>query len=121
MTYEHIDADRILRLARDLVGDVRSCVRFIDDFVGASASRIARVQLAVDNGRLEDALTALLSLASSSSMIGAESLARVARDLHTEATRSGSLPAHAAAHLEWVSAASCAELAHLTAPWRAAA
>jgi hypothetical protein len=121
MTYEHIDADRIKRLARDLVGDVNSCVRFVDDYVGASASRIARVQHAIDNGRLEDALTSLLSLASSSAMVGAESLARVARELHAEATRSGSLPARAAEYLEWINAASCAELADLTAPWRVAA
>jgi len=121
MTYEHIDADRIMRLARDLLGDVHSCLRFIDDFVGASANRIARVQRAVDNGALEDALTSLLSLATSSAMIGADSLARAARDLHSEASLSGAMPARAADRLERINSAASAELAHLTAPWRAAA
>jgi len=121
MTYEHIDADRITRLARDLVGDVRSCLRFVDDFVGASANRIARVQHAVDNGALDDALASLLSLATSSAMIGAHSLSRAARDLHSEAMLAGSIPARAADRLERINSASCAELVHLTAPWRAAA
>jgi hypothetical protein len=121
MTYEHIDADRVLRLARDLVGDVSSCVRFVDDFVGASANRIARVQHAVDHGALDDALASLLSLATSSAMIGAENLAAVARELHTEATFSGSMPARAAEHLERFNSAACAELIQLTAPWRIAA
>ncbi len=121
MTYEHIDADRFTRLARDLVGDVNSCLRFVDDFVAASANRIARVQDAVDNGTLEDALTSLLSLATSGAMIGAHRLARAARDLHAEATLAGSIPARAADRLERISSASCAELARLTEPWRTAA
>jgi len=121
MTYEHIDADRITRLARDLVGDVRSCVRFIDDFVGASADRIARVRGAVGHEVVDDALASLLSLATSSAMIGAESLAAAAREIHTEASRSRSVPALAADRLERISAASCAELVHLSAPWRVAA
>jgi len=121
MTYEYIDADRISRLARDLVGDVRSCLRFIDDFVAASGERITRVRRSVDQGVLDDALASLLSLATSSAMVGAEALASAARDLHAEATRSGSMPARAAEHLEMINSASCAELIHLTAPWRVAA
>lgn len=121
MTYEHIDAERITRLARDLVGDLSSCIRFVDDFVGGSAGRIARVRCAVDTGMIDDALASLLSLATSSAMIGAQSLERAARDLYTEASRSRSMPARAADHLEYFNLAACAELAHLTAPWREAA
>jgi len=121
MTYEHIDADRLARLARDLVGDMRSCVRFVDDFVGASAQRILRVRQAADKGALDDALASLLSLATSSAMIGAEGLAIAARDLHAAASVSGSVPSRAADDLERINSAACAELVHLTAPWRAAA
>jgi hypothetical protein len=121
MTYEYIDAARIERLARELVGDRHSCLRFIDDFVASSTVRIARVRSAVDQGILDDALAALLSLATSSAMIGAESLARAAREVHAGAMLSGSMPAHAADGLENINSASCAELMHLTAPWRVAA
>lgn len=121
MTYEHIDGDRIVRLARDLVGDVRSCLRFIDDFMAASPERIARVRRAAHLGIHDDALASLLSLATSSSMVGAESLARAARELHAEVARSGYVPPYAADHLERINSASCAELLHLTAPWRVAA
>lgn len=121
MTYEYIDADRITRLARDLLGDTRSCLRFIDDFVGSSGERIARVRRSVDQAGIDDALASLLSLATSSVMIGAVSLANAARDLHTEAMRSGSIPAQGAEHLERINSASSAELVHLTAPWRVAA
>jgi hypothetical protein len=121
MTYEYIDAERINGLARDLVGDMPSCVRFIDDFVGSSVERIARIRRAVDQAALDDALASLLSLATSSSMIGAETLANAARDLHAEAMRSGSIPGPAAQRLEVINSASCAELVRLTAPWRVAA
>lgn len=121
MTYEHIDADRITRLVRDLVGDLRSCLRFIDDFVGSSADRIARIRGAADNGALDDALASLLSLATSSAMIGAETLAKAARELHAEASLSGSVPAPGADRLARINSASCAELIQITAAWRTAA
>lgn len=118
--YEHIDADRIHRLLRELVGNVPACLTFIDDFVGASGARIARVQRAVDYGDLDDALASLLSLSTSSAMIGAASLAAAARDLHTEASSTYSVSARAADRLERIGAASAAELATLTSPWRVA-
>lgn len=121
MTYEHIDTDRLTRLARDLVGDMGSCVRFVDDFVGASADRIRRVREAADMGAIDDALASLLSLATSSAMIGAEGLAIEARDLHAAVSVSGSVPSRAADRLELINSAACAELIQLTAPWRSAA
>jgi hypothetical protein len=121
MTYEYIDADRITRLARDLVGDLPSCVRFVDDFVAALGGRIARIQRAVDLGDLDDALASLLSLSTSSAMIGAAMLSEAARDLHAEASLSHALPGRAADRLERIGVASCAELSRLTAAWRVSA
>lgn len=121
MDYEHIDVDRLVRLSRDLVGDLRSCVRFVDDFVGSWAPRMARVTRAVDDGSLEDALASLLSIATSSRMIGAERLGGLAERLHAEARSAHTMPARGAEQLARVGAATCEELLRVSAPWRAAA
>jgi hypothetical protein len=79
------------------------------------------VRQAADKGVPDDALASLLSLATSSAMIGAEGLASAARDLHAELSMSGAVSAQAADRLERINSAACAELVQLTAPWRAAA
>lgn len=120
MSYDYIDADRITRLAVDL-GDLQACVRFVDDFVGSLSARIERVQRAVDRGDLDDALASLLSVSTSSAMIGAGILSAAARDLHTEVARTHAVPGRTVDILERIGMASCVELAHLTAPWRVSA
>lgn len=119
--YEHIDAAGIQKLTRDLVGDLRSCLRFVDAFVDAWAGRMDRVARAVGDGDLDDALAALLSIATSSRMVGAERLGILARELHAQATLSRVVPARDADRLARTGAASCAELRLATASWRLAA
>ena len=120
MSYEHIDIDRVQRLVRDLVGDLRSCVQFIDEFVGSWDGRVSRVHRAVGDGSLEDALASLLSIASSSRMLGAERLGDLAQTLYLEARNARAMSARGADCLARVGAASCDELRRLTAAWRTA-
>jgi len=121
VTYEHIDAARMTALARDLAGDVVACRRFIDDFLHAWDQRRARVLHAVDaSGTIDDALAALLTLATSSAMVGADALSTAARELHTEARSLGNVPPRSADRLARLGAESCAELRHAADHWRLA-
>jgi HPt (histidine-containing phosphotransfer) domain-containing protein len=121
MSYEHIDAARMTALARELAGDVVACLRFIDDFLRAWDQRRTRVLHAVDaSGPIDDALAALLTLATSSAMVGAESLSTAARELHSEARSLGSVPSRGADRLARIGAASCEELQHAAQGWRLA-
>jgi hypothetical protein len=121
VSYEHIDAARMTALARELAGDVVACRRFIDDFVHAWEQRRTRVLHAVGaTGAIDDALAALLTLATSSAMVGADSLSTAARELHSEARSLGNVPLRGADRLARIGAASCAELRHAADSWRLA-
>jgi hypothetical protein len=120
MGYEHIDVSRISRLASELANDLSACVRFIDDYIGAWEHRQARVVTAVDRRGIDDALAALLSLSTSSAMIGAEGLSVAARHLHDEARVLGTVPGQGADRLTRMGEAVCLELRLATAGMRAA-
>lgn len=120
MRYEHIDVSRISRLASELANDASACVRFIDDYLDAWEHRQARVATAIDRIVIDDALAALLSLSTSSAMLGAEGLSMAARALHAEARQLGTVPAHGVEHLSRIGEAVCFELRHATADMRAA-
>lgn len=121
MSYEHIDAARMIALARELANDVEACLRFVDDFLHAWEQRRSRVLHAVDAaGAIDDALAALLTLATSSAMVGADSLSAAARELHSEARSLGNVPPRGADRLARIGAASCEELRQAAADWRVA-
>lgn len=120
MRYEHIDVARIRGLAAELSNDASACVRFIDDYISSWEHRQARVATAVDRSAIDDALAALLSLSTSSAMLGAEGLSAAARDLYSEARRLGTIPARGADRLARIGDAVCIELRLATAELRAA-
>ena len=120
MGYQHIDAARLPGLARELANDVHASLRFVDDFLRAWDQRRGRVMHAVGTPGIDDALAALLTLSTSSAMIGADLLSTAARDLYSEARRLGTVPPGGAEMLDRIGAASCAELRHATDSWRVA-
>jgi hypothetical protein len=121
VSYEHIDAARMPALVRELAGDRAACLRFVDDFLRSWEPRRTRVLDAVDaRDAFEDALAALLTLATSSAMLGAHNLSAAARELHGEAQRLGNVPLRGADRLARIGAASCAELRRAADGWRVA-
>lgn len=118
MDYVHIDDARIPDLARELAMDVAASLRFVDDFLSTWEARRARVLHGVDNLVIDDALAALLTLSTSSAMVGARTLSIVAKDLYAESRRLGTVPASGAGHLTAVGEASCVELRHASSGWR---
>jgi HPt (histidine-containing phosphotransfer) domain-containing protein len=121
VSYEHIDAARMTALARDLAGDLAASLRFIDDFLQAWEVRRLRVQHGVEaTGPIDDALAALLTLATSSAMVGADRLSAVARELHAQARTLGNVPPVGADQLARIGDASCEELWRASQDWRLA-
>jgi hypothetical protein len=115
--YRHIDAARIPGLARDLGNDTSAARRFVDDFVDAWEPRLARVLRAVGSPVADDGLAALLTVATSSAMVGARSLGLVALDLHAETQRAGVMSSDGAQRLAVIGAESCVELRHAAFAW----
>ncbi len=120
MHYEHIDVSRIRALTGELTEDAVACVRFIDDYIAAWKQRQTRVAVAVDQFVIDDALAALLSLSTSSTMVGADGLSAIARALYAEARQMGTIPARGADRLTRVGDAVCVELRLATAELLAA-
>jgi hypothetical protein len=120
MQYEHIDVGRLRGLNRELTDDASACVRFIEDYITAWEHRQARVSTAVDRYVIDDALAALLSLSTSSAMLGADGLSAAARALYVEARQLGTVPARGADRLARIGNAVCDELRHATLVLRAA-
>lgn len=118
--YEHIDVSRISGLTHELGDDAYASLRFIEDYIRGWESRHARVLGGIDRTPIDDALAALLSLATSSAMIGADSLSSSAQSLYAEARQLGTVPAHAADRLGQIGAAVCDELRLAAAGMRAA-
>ena len=121
MSYEHIDVSRLSGLTRELADDARACLRFVDEYIRVWEERQGRITSAVERSGIDDALAALLSLSTSSAMIGADSLSAAARSLYSEARRLGTVPARGADRLGRIGAAVCDELRLATASMRAAA
>lgn len=118
MSYQHIDVARIPELARELAMDVTACLRFVDDFLRTWESRQTRVAHGVGSPVVDDALAALLTLSTSSAMVGAHTLSSAAKQLHAEARQLGTVPAPGVEQLAQLGYASCAELEHAAAGWR---
>ncbi|MFP5313123.1 MAG: Hpt domain-containing protein [Actinomycetes bacterium] len=57
---------------------------FVGNFIGFLPERLGRLRLALTTGDLEGSMDAVLSLKTSSQMVGAERLAGLALDLETE-------------------------------------
>jgi hypothetical protein len=110
MPYEHIDVARLRGLTRELTNDPSACVRFIQDYIDAWEHRQARVATAVDRLAIDDALAALLTLSTSSAMLGADGLSAAARALYAEARQMGTIPARGADRLARIGDAVCIEL-----------
>lgn len=90
-----------------------ACVKFIESFVGAWDERIARILDAAERDDPDDVMAALLSLYSSSAMIGAKILSTAAKELHTEIRTTYRVPPGAVGRLATLGSMSCAELLHL--------
>jgi hypothetical protein len=110
MSYEHIDVGRLSGLTRELADDAFACLRFIDDFIAGWEQRQARVAVGVARAGIDDALAALLSLSTSSAMVGAESLSHAARSLYAESQQLGVVPALGVERLARIGRAVCDEL-----------
>jgi hypothetical protein len=121
MSYEHIDVSRISGLTRELADDASACLRFIDDYIRGWEQRQARVAVAVERPVIDDALAALLSLSTSSAMVGADRLSSAAQALYSEARQLGTVPARGAERLGRIGLAVCEELRLATAGMREAA
>lgn len=118
MTYEHIDIARACSLARELADDLAAALRFIEDFIVGWERRRSRVLHGIGSPTIDDALAALLSLSTTSEMVGARALSAAARDLHAASRSLGRIPVPEAEELERIGAASCVELGQLVERWR---
>ncbi|MFJ5959072.1 Hpt domain-containing protein [Pseudarthrobacter oxydans] len=80
-----VDRSVLDRLGRELDDDGEGYTRiFVANFIACLPGRIERLRLALTTGDLEAAVDAVLSLKTSSQMVGAERLAALAMDLETE-------------------------------------
>jgi HPt (histidine-containing phosphotransfer) domain-containing protein len=71
----------VLERLRDEVDDENICKTFVRNFIALLPDRAAHVRLSLTTGDLSGALDAVLSLKTSSQMVGAERLAELAADL----------------------------------------
>ena len=102
-----VDQSVLDRLREDLDEVEGYCTVFVENFIDYLPRRIGRLRLALTTGDLEGAVDAVLSLKTSSQMVGAERLAGLALELES-AIRSDSshhdaavaLPRLAAAYLK---------------------
>jgi hypothetical protein len=113
VTYVHIDEAVVVRLLRELAGDVPAGVRFLTDFVRAWEGRVARLLDAAERHDPEDVTTVLLSVRTASGMLGATALYSAAGDLQSQITATRQVDGPAVRRLVEVGTASCRELADL--------
>ncbi|TLM81495.1 Hpt domain-containing protein [Pseudarthrobacter sp. NamE2] len=79
-----VDQSVLDRLRQELEEDEGYCKVFVGNFIECLPQRIGRLRLALTTGDLEDSVDAVLSLKTSSQMVGAERLAGLALDLEKE-------------------------------------
>ncbi len=65
-----VDAGELRRLLRELSGDLRSRRRFVHTYVEMWPTRLSRLEVALTAGDLDEAKVVLLSIRSSSIMLG---------------------------------------------------
>ena len=113
VSYVHIDEAVVSRLLRELSGDVPAGVRFLNDFVRAWQSRVARLLDAAERHDPEDVTTVLLSVRTASRMLGATALYSAADDLQLQVAATRQVDGAAVRRLVEVGTATCHELADL--------
>ncbi|GAB5077927.1 Hpt domain-containing protein [Arthrobacter sp. AD-310] len=79
-----VDQSVLDRLREELEEDEGYCKVFVGNFIECLPQRIGRLRLALTTGDLEGSVDAVLSLKTSSQMVGAERLASLAMDLEGE-------------------------------------
>jgi histidine phosphotransfer protein HptB len=79
-----VDQTVLVRLRDELEGDDGYCRVFVENFIAYLPQRIGRLRLALTTGDLEGSVDAVLSLKTSSQMVGAERLAGLAVELEAE-------------------------------------
>jgi len=73
-----VDAGELRRLLRELSGDLRSRRRFVQTYVEMWPTRLARLTAAIDDGDRDETKVVLLSIRSSSVMLGVIGVAALA-------------------------------------------
>lgn len=73
-----IDETRLVHLAADLGGDASACRRVADAFAREWEPRLHRIREAARGVRVDQGASALLSIATTGSMLGARTLANAA-------------------------------------------
>ena len=111
--YQYIDATLVDRLVRELAGDVRAGARFIRDFVAGWEVRVARLLDAAERQDPEDVTTVLLSVRTSSAMLGAQSLSLAAADLQDDLVATRRVNKIAVVRFIELGTSACSELADL--------
>lgn len=76
-----VDPTVLDRLRGDLEEDDETCRTFVGNYVNCLPQRVQRLQLALSTGDFEASMDAVLSLRTSSQMVGAEQLANLAKAL----------------------------------------
>ena len=99
-----VDQSVLDRLREELDEDEGYCTVFVGNFIDYLPRRIGRLRLALTTGDLDGAVDAILSLKTSSQMVGAERLAGLALDLES-AIRSDSAHCDVAVELPRLAAA----------------
>lgn len=79
-----VDPSVLDRLREELAEDEGYCKVFVGNFLECLPQRIGKLRLALTTGDLEGSVDAVLSLKTSSQMVGAERLASLAMDLEGE-------------------------------------
>lgn len=111
--YEFIAETHVARLIEELAGDTACGARFLRDFVCAWDGRMDRLTVALDP-RDDRALSAtLLSLRSSSAMLGALVLGRTATEVLQSVRSNLAVQPEQMSRLRVVGSATCREMSHL--------
>ena len=79
-----VDQAVLDRLREELEEEEGYCKVFVGNFIDCLPNRIGRLRLALTTGDLDGSVDAVLSLKTSSQMVGAERLAGLAMDLEGE-------------------------------------
>lgn len=119
MSTERIDYGGIAVLNRQVADDGSASLRFVDDFIALWPSRVERLRGGTLGGSVDDALAALLSIATSSAMIGALALGAAARALYDESRFTARLNADAVERLARLGSGACLELRAAADVWSA--
>lgn len=111
-----VDADELRRLLRELSGDLRSRRRFVQTYVEMWPTRLARLGAALDAHDTDESKVVLLSIRSSSVMLGVIGVAGLA-SAGLQAIELGRLERARAIHtaLQEVGRRSCERLLELDA------